>query len=1158
MRVVPPLLVAVLLLCVPACGDEAPTKKGGLDRLDTATLERLVTAFNLGVGEMDRYEPGKAVPYFEEVVRLAPDWTTGRLNLGIALLNVDEKESFPLAEKELRQVVAEAPDDPRGSYSLGMLLVHLMRYSEAEPLFQHVLELDPDDVDTHVRLGMLRIESDPAAARRHLEFAHAAMPHHEVACYRLFTLLRDAGETERSQQMLERFRELKDSGAGTSSAIKFGEMGRYADIVRAFGIPVESAGSDASSGALKPEDVAETRGLVATGTRAPGWPGTEGAWPGPGLAVADVDGDGDLDVYVASLAKGQPGRLWTNEGGRFVVAKAAGLSAADTIGATFGDYDGDRDADLYVTRAGPNVLYRNDGKGTFEDVTQQAGAGAGDFLSLGAAWADADHDGDLDLYVAQFASRAADSTWSRGAPNTLLQNGGTGAFADIAQVAGADGGSAPTVSVAFFDADADRDQDLYLISDGAPNRLFLNDRVGHYHEAGESYAALADAGPGLGAVIVDVDGNGLEDVLLLRGASPPTLVQQVVRGRFELSRRFDQVGVPGAIGALAGDMDLDGDVDLLFLGVPGGEVGDHLLAVNRGAGEFRSPVAWGAKAGASGVRGAVVADLDGNGSLEVLIARAEGALELLAVEKPAARHWLVLEPGRSAADGEIEPDPSAMGLRAQVQTGRHMQSSTMRSLSGYLGGSPPELHFGLGAATKADYVRVTWPDAALQSELEVIPDRKWRLAKVERKPSSCPLLFTWDGERFAYVTDFLGVGGLGFFIAPDTYAPPDPTEDVRVPPALIAPRDGHYLMRVAEPLEEVTYLDALHLVVYDHPKEWEVYPDERFASEAPFPTAVPYAVGPKVFARSARDDKGLDQTKALRAVDRDYVVPPVDPRFTGFADDHYVELDFTGRVPTVPEGQRLVLFLHGWVEYTYSHVNFAAWQAGEGMRPPQIELPDGKGGWRVAIKDAGFPAGLPRMMTVDVTDLALASAGKMRIRSNMEIFWDQAFLAVTEAGGRVKRHRLDPSKAALRFLGYPREYSPDGRIPTCYDYDRIEPGLPYKILSGAYTRYGDVRALLTAPDDQYVIIGRGEEIELEFDARQLPKLPDGYTRTLVLHTEGWCKDMDLYTAYPDTVEPLPFRAMKNYPPKAAPPGTPAWRDWQAKWNTRVVRDEGAR
>ena len=1157
MRLKQPLLAILFLLILSACGDETPAQKGGLGSLDAATIERLVTAFNLGVGEMDRYEPGKAVPHFEEVVRLAPDWTIGRLNLGIALLNVDEKETFPLAEKELRRVVAEAPDDPRGPYSLGMLLVHLMRYEEAEPLFERVLELDPDDLDTHVRLGMLRMESDPAAARRHLELVHAAMPHHEVACYRLFTLMRDAGEIEKSQEMLGRFRKLKDSGAGTSSAIKFGEMGRYADIVRAFGTPVPRE-PEGTRDALKQRDVAGTRGLVAVGKRTPGWPGTEGAWPGPGLAVADVDGDGDLDVYVASLSPREPGRLWMNAGGRFSQAEGAGLTAIDTIGATFGDYDGDGDPDLYVTRPGPNVLYRNEGAGVFEDVTSTAGAGAGDCLSLGAAWADADHDGDLDLYVAQFAARASDGSWARGAPNALLQNGGTGSFEDIAVKAGADGGDAATNSVAFFDADGDRDQDIYLVNDDAPGRLFLNDRVGYYHEADRGYEALVEAGPGLGAVVVDVDGNGLEDVLLLRGTSPPRLIKQVDRGRYEATNGFALPGVSSAIGALAADLDLDGDVDFLFLGVADNETGDHLLSVNRGGGEFHPPVTCGAQTGAAGVRGAVAADLDGDGAVEVLVARAQGPVELLDIEPPGKRHWLVLEPARSGADGEIEPDPSAMGLRAQVQTGRHMQSATVRSLSGYLGGTPAELHFGLGTASKADYVRVTWPDAALQSELEVIPDRKWRLAKVERKPSSCPLLFTWDGERFAYVTDFLGVGGLGFFIAPGTYAPPDPTEDVRVPPALIAPRDGHYLMRVAEPLEEVTYLDDLHLVVYDHPEEWEVHPDERFASEAPFPTGAPYAISQKVFAREARDDKGRDKTDTLREIDRDYVIPPVDPRFVGFAHDHYVDLDFTGRVPAVPEGRQLVLFLHGWVEYTYSHVNFAAWQAGVGMRPPQIEVPDGKGGWRVAIQDAGFPAGLPRMMTVDVTDLDLANVGKLRIRTNMEIFWDQAFLAVAESAARVQRHRLDPSKAVLRFLGYPREYSPDGRIPTCYDYDRIEPGLPYKILSGAYTRYGDVRPLLKAPDDRYVIIGRGEEIELEFDARGLPALREGYTRTLVLHTEGWCKDMDLYTAFPDTVEPLPFRGMKNYPPKVAPPDTSDWRDWQAKWNTRVVRDTDAR
>ena len=220
----------------------------------------------------------------------------------------------------------------------------------------------------------------------------------------------------------------------------------------------------------------------------------------------------------------------------------------------------------------------------------------------------------------------------------------------------------------------------------------------------------------------------------------------------------------------------------------------------------------------------------------------------------------------------------------------------MASSAGYLGSPPPRVLFGLGENRKADYVRLSWPDAVIQSELEVAADQDWRVVKVSRKPSSCPILFSWNGERFAFVTDILGVGGLGFFVAPGQYARPDPTEDIRIPPKCIAPRAGRYLLRVAEPLEEVTYLDELHLIAYDHPAHLELYPDERFSSAPPAATGRPFAVADKIFPAMARNHRGEDVLDRVLEIDRRYVTPPKDHRFTGYADDHWIELDFGNRL----------------------------------------------------------------------------------------------------------------------------------------------------------------------------------------------------------------------------------------------------------------------
>ncbi len=190
-----------------------------------------------------------------------------------------------------------------------------------------------------------------------------------------------------------------------------------------------------------------------------------------------------------------------------------------------------------------------------------------------------------------------------------------------------------------------------------------------------------------------------------------------------------------------------------------------------------------------------------------------------------------------------------------------------------------------------------WSDAVLQSELEVASDREWRATKVVRKPSSCPVLFCWDGERYTFVTDFLGVGGVGFFVTPGEYAPPDPTEDVRIPRRLVALRDGHYSLRIAEPLEEVSYIDLLELRVYDHPAEVELYPDERFTGTPPFPTGEPFAVQHKIFPEAATTEEGQPVLDRVLEIDRDYVVPPKLPNLTDYAHDHWIELDLVTSWP---------------------------------------------------------------------------------------------------------------------------------------------------------------------------------------------------------------------------------------------------------------------
>ena len=477
--------------------------------------------------------------------------------------------------------------------------------------------------------------------------------------------------------------------------------------------------------------------------------------------------------------------------------------------------------------------------------------------------------------------------------------------------------------------------------------------------------------------------------------------------------------------------------------------------------------------------------------------------------------------------------------------------------SGFPGQASTDVVVGLGERARADFVYVHWTDGVLQSEFDVAPGALREIVEVNRKMASCPVVFAWDGRGFQYVTDCLGGGGLAFYSGPPVgYAPPDPTEVVRLP--ALAPLDGAYVVNLVENLEEVSYLDEARLLVVDHPASMEVHPDERFAVEAPLPEDRIYGAEAKLFPVTAVDDAGHDVRAALLEDDRKTVDTfALDRRFVGLAEPHTLELDFgdalAASAAPAPDA-RLVMFLSGWVEYGYSKTNVGSSQAGVEVVNPTLEVPDGAGGWKKAAT-IGYPAGNSRTITYDVTGILGPHASRCRIRTNLEVYWDRIFVAYDRAPGRIRTTTLPVTGADLHERGYPREFSPDGRAPTLYDYGVCEAWIPFRTTTGDYTRFGDVTPLVTASDDRFAIFGKGEEVRLRFDAAHLPPLREGEARTFLLRLDGYCKDRDPYTALGDTVGPLPFHAMSGYPYPATEryPDDPAHREYRARWNTRTVR-----
>ncbi len=746
------------------------------------------------------------------------------------------------------------------------------------------------------------------------------------------------------------------------------------------------------------------------------------------------------------------------------------------------------------------------------------------------------------------------------AAGSIFNNNRDGSYTDVAQLLGLAMPETPVAAVVYDDFDNDKDLDLIVFPAGnRPPIGWVNDRVGGFHLLAADATGLTATGV-VGAITGDPDKDGDRDLLVFTGDAVQLYVNRG-RFRFEADKAFAaRFGSLGGTGGQFVDMDNDGDLDLLIADAQraGGRRGPALLINDWPRNRFLDaqqvdPGNLFAAIRFPGNAGCVAADFTGNGYCDVLLVPM-GEKPVLIENFTAGGHWIALDLlGTRAQDKKSRSNNSAIGARVEIKTGTVFQQHVVGAGCGPTTMPPLRIHAGLGPHTKVDWLRIIWPDAVLQAELELAGDRVVTVTELPRKTSSCPYLFAWNGSRFRFVADFGGVGGLGYMVEPGVYAPPDPTEYLRLPP--MKPKDGQYVLQAVTPLEEVTYFDEAKLIAVDHPAGTEVYPNEMMAINARPPAFEVFCYRRPIEPVRAIDHRGRDVTQQIREVDRRYAGPTeLDHRFIGLAKPHFVELDFGDRLKNLSPDGRLVLFLQGWVEYGYSSTNYAASQAGLRTEAPSIHVWRG-GRWVELFREVGYPAGVQHTMTLEVTGKILPGDRRIRIGSNMELYWDRIFLAGHLADAKLTLTEVAPGEADLHFRGYPREYSPDGRRPNLADYSNLDRAVAWKLMSGNYTRYGSVKQLLDKADDRFAIMGRGEEITLRFPAEKFGPVPAGYHRTFLLKTDSYCKDMDLYTAHPDTVEPLPFHGMSGYPygPGEAYPDTEATRQYRRRYNTRQVR-----
>jgi Tfp pilus assembly protein PilF len=1131
-----------------------------------SSREDAYRANNIGVALLEQFKHQEAAGEFRRALKIEPSLALARVNLAIALYNTPDIES---ALREIKAAANLQPASPQIHYMLGLIARAQNRTPDGVAEFQRVLQIDPRDPGTNINLGQLFMQQRkyPEAVAA-LRAALASEPYSVTATYNLAIALTRSGESQEGQAMMKKFQALREKAYATTLGKNYLEQGRYAEAIASTGAEAdlvdaatpEVTFTDATSTVLpKPADTEpKASGQSPIGQSFKAGAIDEAATRqivdglGGRVALFDYDGDGDLDLLDAE-PRGLA--LFRNDGGKFVeVTNQSGFPRANPgatpIAAVAGDYDNDGRPDVFVLGYGRLTLYHNEGGGKFSDATAAAGIPSYAYVALSAALVDVDHDGDLDIFVAGFVdlakSPAGDASRSlvfpddfAGAPNLLLRNDGNGKFTDITAAAKLSGLGQHAVAVVPTDYDNHRDIDLLVVNYGGAPTLFSNQRDGTFRDvAGE--VGLNVKGQFTCAAAGDVNKDDFTDFFFGRRDGPGLFAISDGKGQFVSSPAAE--GSEGATAAQFLDYDDDGLRDLVIFSSQGARVFRNLGG--KWENVTRRAVAGDLLAGPP-ARAFVSADIDADGDTDLIVGLATGELRVLRNDggnrNPSLRVQLTSRvSNRSAVGAKIEA--RAGSLKQKLETYAVTPAP-----------APSDIIFGLDKRAGVDAVRVLWPAGIVQAETEIASGRLspvLKITELDRKPSSCPYLYAWNGERFEFVTDFMGGGEMGYWEAPGVRNRPDPDEYVRIRDDQLKPRDGRYELRVTNELEEVLYADRIQLIAIAHPADTEVYPTEGMTDPPrPFRLFATAGARPPV---AAVDDHAHDVLSRVARLDRQYPDDFALHKIRGYAEKHTLTLNLGE-----PSKDRTLLILTGWTDYAFSSDNVAAAQSGLTLTPPSLEVKDSRGRWRTAIADIGIPVGRPQTIVVDLTGKLSDRNREVRIVTNMRIYWDQILVATSSGKAPMRLTQLDPISANLHWRGFSAEVSPDGREPFSYDYDRVSFTSPWKTLTGRYTREGDVRELLTRTDDMFVISKPGDEIALSFDASKLPPLPRGWKRTFLLYADGFSKEMDINSASPDRVEPLPFHGMRSYPysPRERYPTTLAHREYVKRYNTRVVRTE---
>ena len=1124
-------------------------------------IEEAVRHQNLGLAYLEESQPSKAVEAFTALIELLPNEAIGYGNLAVAHLRLQQADA---AEESVKRGIAVAPMDSRLHFILSEIY-QLQGQSElAVEAMKEAVQLAPDALEFRYKLvrHYLAQRNDPEAqqeAVRHLQELHTRSPVNVVVLLKLTQGLLAQEKLEDAENLCQELMLLLgDTDADKLNyltqgiaALQQGDLKIATRNIRIFenvhraspryqqgigelvtdilGHPIETFSPGFKARVVAKEttpiavdfvDVTEQLGLedVSTPSEAP-----------TTLSLIDYDSDGNLDLYIASV-----GRLLRNTGKNFIsVQQFESDISQHTV--AFADLNKDGTQDFLLPPHDAITYLQMDADGNWETSSLIQNEQTTDETEV-LFPVDFDHDGDLDL----FSGRATTMMYRNNG-----EDKGTVTFTDVSQqtFVTTDADEASSVQripaeVVSADFDDDGDIDIFVTHKEMGCTLYDNLRQGKLRAVSNETGIPQDVRY-IAAAAGDYDNDGDIDIFLAT-AVRLHLYRNRGDGSF-VDAPNSEASVQDMPPALLRNIDYDNDgfVDVWVAGREG-----MFLFRNDGTGAFSEPyplIESVTPAGDLLLQNAIagaVGDYDNDGDLDLFFINTEGQLRALQNDGGNQNNWIQVRlEGITAGNNKVNTD--GIGSKLEVKVGDLYQLQYV---------TEQVSHFGLGTFDAADVVRVVWTNGVPQNV--IAPQAKQRILEKQVLKGSCPFLYVYDGEHYQFVTDLLWRAPLGLVTSMGFVAPDETKDFVKISGTQIQPKSGKYSIQITEELWETAYFDQVKLIAVDHPVDTGIFVNEQY-TPPPFAEFKIYGVAEKGFPKSAVDHHGEDVSDALKAFDYRYAVEHAPGAYQGVVEPHAIVLD----LGDVPNDTPLTLFLSGWIFPTDTSINVALFQNPRiNPRFPSVAVKDKTGEWRTVIDRVGLPAGKNKTITVDLTGRFLSDDRRVRIETDMQIYWDTAFFTVGTQAVPMEVTTLNPDSADLHYRGFSEMYRPNPHAPHLFDYQKVTKSAQWRDLAGYYTRYGNVAPLLQEVDDLYVILNAGDEITVEFEASRLPTLKAGWVRDFILYSDGWDKDGDINTLTSQTVEPLPFHGMSSYPYPDTEhyPNDEVHRRYQLEYNTRRV------